>query len=120
MGGQDAAAASDSGAWSDSSAPLTDREACDRAAAANDGSAPEVVSNNGRDVSCAAIYSDAAASDARASDSAADAQPDGGDGDGSAHIDTHDGGESADADANADAGANPDANPDGSSDAASG
>ena len=123
MGAQDASARNDSSLWSDSNAPLTDREACDRAAAANDGSAPEVVSNNGRDVSCAAYYSDAAASDsatdARSGDSATDgAASDGDAGDGGAHIDGHDGGDRADADADTDA--NPDANPDGSSDAASG
>lgn len=113
MGAQDSGTRSDSGTWADSSAPLTDREACDRAAAANDGSVPEVVSNNGRDVSCAAYYADAAASDAAASD-ARSSDGDASDGEGGAQIETHDGGDRADGDTDAAA------SDDGASDAANG
>lgn len=119
QGTQDSGVRADSGAWADSSAPLTDREACDRAAAANDGAVPEVVSNNGRDVACAPYYADASSSDASPSPDAADAQSSDS-GEGGVHIERHDGGETVDADASDDARATDDGGEDAGSDAANG
>lgn len=60
---------------SQDSSALTDEEACDAAARANDGSAPASVFNGGRVVSCGgSVAPDASASDA----AAGDAQTDGG------------------------------------------
>jgi hypothetical protein len=58
----------------DGSTALTDEQACDAAARANDGSVPSSVFNGGRLVNCGgSAQADASPSDARSVDSAADA-----------------------------------------------
>ena len=58
----------------DSSTALTDEQACDAAARANDGSAPSSVFNGGRLVNCgSSVPADASTSDAHPFDGAADA-----------------------------------------------
>ncbi|MBL8680693.1 MAG: hypothetical protein JNK05_16055 [Myxococcales bacterium] len=97
LAGSDAAAVRDSGftmntdaaAPSDTGAPISDQEACDRAARMNDGSAPATVYNDGRLVTCGTApmpdggANSDAARDSSASDSSIDANNNDGGEDGS-------------------------------------
>jgi hypothetical protein len=79
----------DAAAPSDTGAPISDQEACDRAARMNDGSAPATVYNDGRLVTCGtAPMPDGGANpdvarDSSATDSSIDADSDDGGEDGS-------------------------------------